>query len=214
MVKVLVTRPEHDDTTHYLSHWSLHALEIARKKGIPILDLHRKNANKQKFESMMHTQAPSFVIFNGHGDSDRIAGHKNEILVQSHRNEKVLTRSLVYAHSCSAAKVLGPLAVEEGAFAFLGYDEQFIFFYTPGSITKPLQDPTAKIFLEPSTEVISSLLKGNTMEEAQKRAKQLFFTQLSKMLSSEASLEDAGMAGYLWWDMKHLVLCGDTQATI
>lgn len=214
MTKILVTRPEHDDTTHYLSHWSKQSIDFAESKGIKVFDLHREAANKEKFLSMIQKQNPDFVIFNGHGEEDRIGGHKNEILVQSHKNEKVLSRKLVYAHTCSAAKTLGPLAVEEGALSFLGYDEDFIFFYDPKKITRPLEDKTSQQFLGPSTEAISSIIKGNSIEEAQRRAKELFSKNMSKMLSSEASQADASMARYLRWDMKHLVLCGEKEAKL
>lgn len=211
MTKILITRPEHDDTTHYLSHWSKQAVDFAVGKGIRVFDLHREDANKIRVHSMIQKQDPEFVIFNGHGNRDRIGGHKNEILVQSHKDEKILSHRLIYAHTCSAAKVLGPLAIGEGAISFLGYDEDFIFFYDPEMISRPLQDETAKKFLEPSTEAISSIIKGNTVEEAQKRAKDLFKKNLSKMLSSEG---DARMAPYLWADMRHLILCGQKDAKL
>ena len=35
----LITRPEHDDTTHYLSYWSKELIEIAKKKRIAVFDL-------------------------------------------------------------------------------------------------------------------------------------------------------------------------------
>lgn len=214
MTKILVTRPEHDDTTHYLSHWSKQAIDLAEKKGITVFDLHKEQANKDKFESMIKKQNPEFVIFNGHGDVDKIGGHKMEPLVIANKNDKLLGNKIIYAHSCSSAKVLGPVAVDHGALSFLGYDEEFVFFYDPEKITKPLQDETAKHFLGPSTEAISSIIKGNTIEVAQRRAKDLFIKNFSKMLSSEANEGDASMARYLWWDMRHLVLCGDKEAKI
>lgn len=214
MPKILITRPEHDDTTHYLSHWSRQAIDLAEKKGIKVFDLHRENANKQKFQGIIQKQKPDFVIFNGHGSADKIGGHKEEILIQSHRDEKTLNKMIVYAHTCSAAKILGPLAVAEGAISFLGYDEDFIFFYDPKKMTKPLQDETARIFLEPSTEAISSIIKGNTVEEAQKRAKDLFLRSISRMLSTEASEEETSMVRYLFWDMRHLILCGEKEAKL
>ena len=63
MPKILITRPEHDDTTHYLSHWSRQAIDLAEKKGIKVFDLHRENANRQKFNGIIQKQKPNFVIF-------------------------------------------------------------------------------------------------------------------------------------------------------
>ena len=111
MAKVLITRPEHDDTTYYLSHWSKQAINFAESKGIKVFDLNRENANKKKFEGILEKQKPDFVIVNGHGSSDTLGGHKDQILVQSHKDERILKGTIVYAHTCSAAKTLVPFNI-------------------------------------------------------------------------------------------------------
>ena len=40
----------------------------------------------------------------------------------------------------------------------------------------------------------------------------MFKENMNKLLSSEAPKEDASMARYLWWNMKHLVIHGDKTA--
>ena len=211
--KLLITRPEHDDTTHYLSNWSKKAIDIAQSKGIKILDMPKKRANKLEVTSMISKQKPELIIFNGHGDDNVVGGHKDEPLIIEGKNERLLKEKITYAISCKSAKKLGPKSISSGAKTYIGYDD-FVFIYNPDKITHPLDDETAKLFLAPSNELIISLIKGNTTEEACKRSKQFFNNNIKKLLSSESSKEDASMIRYLWWDMNHQVCLGDKKATI
>jgi len=158
--KLLITRPEHDDTTLYLSHWSKQAIEQAESKGMRVLDLHKNRANKSEVVSMLSKQKPELVIFNGHGGDNVVGGDKNEPLIVAGENENLLKEKITYAISCKSAKKLGPKSVDSGAKAYIGYDDDFIFFYDPNKMTHPLKDETAKLFLEPSNELIISLVKG------------------------------------------------------
>ncbi len=209
---MLITRPEHDDTTHYLSYWSKNSIEIAQARGITVFDLSREKANRNKTEGILAKQNPKLVIFNGHGKEDAVRGHKNEPLIIAKQNETLLKEKITYAISCRSGKKLGPESIKQGAKAYLGYEEDFIFFYEPKKITEPLNDKTAELFLEPSSEAILSLIKGNTVEEAEKRTKNMFKENMKKLLSSESTNADASMARYLWWNMKHLSVYGDKTA--
>lgn len=201
----LITRPEHDDTTYYLSSWGKEVIEVAKDRNINVIDLKKDRANRKEVISIIKKKNPSFVVFNGHGNYDSIAGHKNEILIKAGENEKLLKAKIVYAISCKSAKQLGPKSMKAGALDYIGYDEDFIFVYDPKFITHPSKDGTVKLFLEPSNEIIISILKGNSTKIAVKRSQHLFKKNISKLLSSEASPEDITYAKYLWWDRKHQV---------
>lgn len=210
--RLLITRPMHDDTTHYLSNWSNKALESACSHDIQVLDMFQERANSKEVCSILQKQNPNLVIFNGHGDDDKVAGHNNDILIQSGKNEELLKNKISYTISCRSGKTLGPKSVESGAKAYIGYDDDFIFFYEPNKISRPLQDETAKLFLEAPEKLVSTLVKGKTVDEACKRSKEIFKRNIMKLLSSEATAEEAGMARYLWWDMTHQVCFGDKEA--
>ena len=212
MKKFLITRPEHDDTTHYLSNWCKKIMEVANAKGISILDLNREKATKKEFASMIQKQKPGLIMFNGHGSDECVTGHKKEILVVAGENESLLKESITYALSCRSGKLLGPKSVNAGAKAYLGYDDDFVFVYSPDKITQPLADETAKLFLEPSNEIIISLIKGNSAEESYNRSQEFFMDRMKKLLSSEATPEESSMARYLWWDRLHQVCLGDKRA--
>jgi len=210
--RLLITRPEHDDTTHYLSSWSKKIISFAESKGIWVFDLNRRRANKKEVEGILSKQNPGLVIFNGHGNDNFVSGHRNEALIIIGDNEKLLNGKITYAISCKSAKNLGPMSIDAGAKAYVGYDDDFIFFYDPNKITHPLRDKTAKLFLEPSNELITSLVKGNTVEESCNRSKKYFKNNFKRLLSSETTEEETSMARYLWWDMVHQVCLGSKKS--
>ena len=141
-------------------------------------------------------------------------GYNNEPLVQVNKNHTTLAGSVVYARSCRSASKLGQQAVAAGCKAYIGYDDDFIFFYTPTIITHPLNDKTAELFLKPSTEIVNSLIKNNTVGESLRRSKAMFKEHITKLLHSEVSRENTTMIRYLWWDMKHQVALGKMDTTV
>ncbi len=209
---LLVTRPKHDDTTHYLFHWAQEIVRFAKQKGVKILDLDRERAVKDKLESMVAKMQPSFIFFNGHGSADSIAGCDDKILVRAGDNEKMLEAKSVYALSCSSAKKLGPASIKAGARAYLGYDDVFIFFYEPGKLSKPLDDKTAELFLGPSNQLVISVLKGHTAEESYDRSQKCFLQNIQKIATSQ--IADLGLIPYLLWNKMHQVCLGDKEAIL
>jgi len=60
---ILITRPDHDITTRYLSRWANQVIELADRKGVEVLDLKRAKANKKEFEGRIKKKNPLFVKF-------------------------------------------------------------------------------------------------------------------------------------------------------
>ncbi|MFQ5621086.1 MAG: hypothetical protein ACE5FT_04545 [Candidatus Nanoarchaeia archaeon] len=214
MKKFLITRPEHDDTTHYLSNWSKECISEAKKRDIQVFDLNRERATRKETESVLTKRKPQLVCLNGHGTFDKVGGHKDEVLIQAGENEDLLKNSIIYALSCQSGKTLGPSSIESGAKAYIGYKDDFIFAYNPKMMTKPTKDLTASLFLKPSNELINSLVKGKTVEEARKRSQQMSKKHLRKLMSSQSSEEDASLIRYIWWNMRNQVDHGDSKAKI
>ncbi len=208
----LITRPEHDDTTHYLSFWSRETIDMAQKRGIKVCDLHREKATKLEIEGRMAKFSPKLVVFNGHGDEKTVTGHKNEPLITAGENEDLLQSKIVYAISCKSGKTLGPKSIEKGALSYTGYDDDFIFMYEPERISTPLDDETAGLFLEPSIRFIESILKGNNVETSQDRLQNMIKENILKSVSSNS--QDSHLVRFLWWDMKHLISHGDGKACL
>jgi len=209
---LLVTRPKYDDTTHYLFYWAQEIINLAREKGIKVLDLDIERANKNEFESMVAKMRPSFIFLNGHGDADRITGVDDETLIQAGKNEEVIKNKSVYVLSCSSAKELGPASIDAGANAYLGYNDVFIFSYESDKLSKPLNDKTAELFLGPSNQLMVSILKGHTAKESYDRSQKCFLQNIQKLVTSESS--DASLIPYLLWDKMHQVCLGNKNAVL
>lgn len=213
-VRILISRPEHDPGTRYLSHWSNKVIEDAQKKGVSVIDLHKEKATKKEFEGRIKKIIPRLVLLNGHGSSRSITGHNNETLVELGQNEELLKKKITYAVACDSAKELGASVANEET-TFVGYDEKFILNMDRHYLNDPTRDDRAARFLKSSNEVALSLLKGHTAEEASKRSKKAFKTELFQLLSSHSNdpdrLEDAKN---LYWNMIHQVCLGDLSARL
>ena len=70
--RLLITRPNHDVTTSYLSAWSKKIIEAARNRNIDVIDLHDRRANSEEVEQFIMKKEPELIIFNGHGSEKEI----------------------------------------------------------------------------------------------------------------------------------------------
>ena len=209
---LLVTRPEHDDTTHYLSNWCKEVLNFAQTKDFEILDLHREKANRNEIESRLKKVNLKFIFLNGHGNERCVTGHKNEPLIILGENENLLKSKTIYALSCKSAKLLGVGSVKAGAICYSGYDDDFIFAFEPEMISRPIHDKTAKLFLEPSNIFVRSILKGNNIQQAEQKMKE----ELRKnfIASMQGDSKDNDISRFLWWDLNHFVIHGNGESVI
>ena len=211
---LLVTRPNYDYTTRYISAWAQKIIDLAKSKGSVVLDLDKERACKKEFESMIQKRNPSVIFLNGHGNDDLLTGQDGAVMLQAGENEHILEGTITYALSCRSAKVLGKQSVASGARAYIGYEEDFTFMYESEKRTRPDEDTIAALFLDPSNQVIISLLKGHDVNSAYINAKNAFFRNIQKSLTSESSSDDSSNIRYLLWDMQNLVYHGDGAATV
>ncbi|MCJ7740905.1 hypothetical protein MUP32_06380 [Candidatus Microgenomates bacterium] len=208
---MLITRPNHDPTTNYLCRWSEKIINQAGKSKQKIIDLKGRRAKAKEFLSIVKKTNPSFVVLNGHGAEDRIAGYNNEVLVQSGRNESIFSGRIIFARSCRSAKILGKSAVASGTRVYIGYDDDFVFFINETKTTRPLEDNTAKLFLEPSNYIAIALLKGHNAFEADTRSKEMYKNNIQKLMTSETPKEDKDLIAFLRWDMINQVCLGNGE---
>lgn len=200
---LLVTRPKHDPVTHYFWYWAGLLINEAKKKGLRVIDLEKTKANKKNLESYLKKQQPDTLIFNGHGSSDCITGHDNEMLVEANVNPEILKDKVMYMRSCESGKVLGPTAIKHGARAFIGYDEPYQFWTGQDAIREPLKDPLAKPFLTTSNQIGISLIKGKTPKEAHADSIAVYKKEIAQLLQSDS--ENTFLVMALMWNMQHQV---------
>lgn len=208
---LLITRPKHDATVHYLFHWSKKVIEEAEEKGIIVWNLESQRARFREVESFLKNKKPSLVFFNGHGNDNCVMGHDNEVLVAVDKNEQLLVSKIIYALSCRSGKGLGCKSVENGALGYMGYDDDFIFVMEQNKIGNPLMDKTAKLFLEPSNRLMTCLLKGHPIKYSHEQSKKFFRRNIRKVATSES--QDSYLIRYLFWDMRHQVCLGNENAS-
>jgi len=202
----LITLPNHDQTTHYLSAWGKQIINVAKDSDLNVLDLQGEKANRKEFESKIKNLSPKLIMFNGHGDKDMITGHKNEILVKAGESK------IIYALSCRSAKILGPESVRKGALSYTGYEDDFIFMYEPNFFSRPNLDKTAELFLTPSNIFIESLIKGNNVRDSFERSKKAIIKNFNKSIST---LElDPTIAMFLWWNLRNFSSHGNMDVSI
>lgn len=205
---LLITRPEHDYATRYLSVWAKKFFDLAQNKGYSIIDLYRERANRKEFESVLSKRSPDLVIMNGHGSDDAVAGHDNNLLIKAGDNSSLLGNKITYAISCRSARVLGKEIAQNAETAYIGYQDDFVLVYLEKYRTRPIEDKLAGLFLDPSNLVVTTLIKGHSAKEAVSRAKQEFLGNIQKLLTSKIKSEDYSVLRYLVWNMRNLVLCG------
>lgn len=212
MQTLLITRPRYEPITSYLFFWNKELIEEAKIRGLKVIDLSEERARKKELLSIMKKTRPDLIIFNGHGSEDHIAGQDNEILIQAGENEAVLKNAIVFALSCQSARLLGKASVKIGAKAYIGYVNDFIFWRKRGYESRPLEDPNAKLFLEPTNSIGKSLIKGHTAGQAHEKGKDQFIKNIQKLVNSNSP--DQFLARYLLLDYIHQVCLGDKNATV
>lgn len=213
-MKMIVTRPDYDPATKYLSYWSRVLIDEAQQKGIDIIDLAGKKATRQDFEGRVRKLNPSLVVLNGHGNAECVTGQDAEVLVKAGDNSALLAGRLTYAVSCDSAAVLGAEVGMHSKTAYVGYEKQFAVLQSHGYFKEPSKDPLAKPFLEFSNQVVRGLLKGNTVGESVEKAKQTGRALVDSLLSSGSDSDMQAAARFLWWDIQCLVVKGDQNKRI
>lgn len=211
---LLVTRPEYDYTTRYISAWAEKYFKLAAQKGYIVIDLKRKRANRKEFESVIKKTKPAFVVLNGHGNSDEVVGDENETLVETNTNTEMLADKITYALSCQSAKNLGTKVGSYLNTTYIGYKEDFAFLRLEKYGRKPVEDTLARFFLEPSNTIVTSLLKGHSAGDSFSRGQYEFTKNIQMLLTSKVKSDDYSALRFLVWDLKNLTLCGDKNKAL
>lgn len=211
---ILITRPSHDLINSYFFLWTQQVIDYAHKHNIKVLDLDNDKATREKFTSYINKNKPKLVFMNGHGNENCIAGNKDDIIIESGVNEKLLEGKVVYIRSCNVAAGLGEVCIKNGTIVFIGYLKKYSLGYTPSSAFRPLEDKVAKLFLEPSNLIPISLIKGNSAKEAYRKSQTAMLKNFLLMLSTKATKEQKDAAPSLWRNRKYQVILGDENAKI
>lgn len=212
-MSILITRPRHDYRVSYLFYWGEEILEFAKKNNLRITDFKDDNANKENVEKYLRKQQPRLVVFNGHGDTTAIYGHKDEPLIVSGENEDLLKSKITYAIACDAAADVGKRIVEKGGDAFIGYENKFCFVHDTSRECTPPKDKLAEPFKNVSNTIVISLLKGNPVGESIDKSKRLTSELIRKYSTSDSEPGYAEIRFWLFWNRFFLRGIGNLMAT-
>lgn len=201
-------------STNYLFFYAKEVISELESKSLNIIDLKGPRANKKEFLGVTKKVQPSLIFLNGHGSPRYVCGHNDEKIVGVDDGEEALYGKIVYALSCDSARELGSNCVKNGTRAFLGYMDKFIFWYKADSVTHPLRDETARLFLGPSNRLVISLGKGNSAGIAFQKSQAEFRKNISKLVSTKSPQADTSFLPWLLWDMNCQVCLGRKDARI
>jgi len=212
---LLITCPEYDDGTSYLTYFSKAIVEEAINKSLKIKKIKDENLNMKDFSEIMEKLDYKLVVFNGHGLPDSIYGHKGNIIVKVGENDKQLKERIVYARACNAGLLLGSECMKETkSGSFIGYVLPFVFFMDEKWTTNPHNDKVAWLFLEPSNLVPISIIKGHTSLEAHKNAKRQMLKNMESLLKNKQEQETPFYLEALWNNYDGQIIFGDNSAKL
>jgi len=181
--KLLVTRPEHDDTTTYLSAYANLVIKYAKDRNISVKDFSSGTVKKSAIEGYIKKQNPKLLFLHGHGNEDCIEGEKGEIIIKENENDELLKNKIIYARSCFVAVSLGKKCSTFGkGTCFIGYEFPFQFWFDETRTTNPIKDKIAALYLEPSNELVKYLIKGNFTKIAFDKSRELMVKNMNKIL--------------------------------
>jgi len=180
---MLITLPDFDVTTSYVSAWSEEIIKIAEKNGVKAIPIRGSGVTKSHVASDISSNNPSFIAFNGHGSEDCIAGQNNEPLITLGDNDKLLDSRIVHALACSSASELGKKCKAK---AFIGYDGIFWLYMDRNSVSRPLSDMKAKPILESALETPRQIAKGESAGNAYAKSQETYQRFIDHMTLSSS----------------------------
>ena len=75
---------------------------------------HKSKATKDNVEKYLSKKNPKFVFISGHGDEEKVCGHKDEPIFIFNHNEHFLKNKIVYIVACGSGEKLGYSIVDNG----------------------------------------------------------------------------------------------------
>ncbi|MCL5419755.1 MAG: hypothetical protein M1354_02650 [Candidatus Marsarchaeota archaeon] len=212
---VIITLPDHDIETTYVSKWSEAITTEGKRCGLKVVQLISKRASRDVIEGIVASKGIDLFIVNGHGDEDAIYGYGDKALIDGRNISKF--KGIIYTIACEAAKSLGKAAVSKNTKCFIGYTEKFVIIYDHTKTVTPLKDELSRPFFDSTNRIPLSIMKGNSCAESVERAKKAYDEWIVKVRSlviDEHLPEQEWLLRALIWDSVSLKLLGNGDSTI
>jgi len=158
-------KEEKDYATKYIFHWAELIKEEAELLGLKVIDLQDEHFTEENMEKMIEKFDPYIIFLNGHGTEYSIKGRDGETdVVIRCKNDHLFKGRIVYALSCNTANILGKSALNKGCKCYIGYTKKVIF--PTQEFDNPIKDYLSEPFMMVSNEIVLTLIKGGTTEDA------------------------------------------------
>jgi hypothetical protein len=216
MVKqFLITRPRHDKHTTYLYSFSKAIVTLAKKMdGLHLSELSGSKANRKNLTNVLKSKSKTLVFLNGHGDEETVYGHNDKPILDS-KNSYLTKDRIVYCLACASLMNLGKTCVNEGAKAYVGYKDDFMWVGDPSRSASPDKDKNSVPFRRVCHVLIYSLLTGINVSKSIEKTKNEYRKLIRTYGNSEDDPHgDAPAIGFaLAWDMLALDMVGNVNVS-
>jgi hypothetical protein len=148
------------------------------------------------------------IIGMGHGDVDTFTGQNESLILQvGNYNPDEIKGKVIKLLSCQTGVKLGPDLVSNGAAAFLGYTDDYLWICDADKVRTPWADKLASPFIMPVMDSINGLLSGMTVAEAYK-------IEIDGYQENAQAEEDEMVKSIIKFNIKNAILLGDKNARI
>jgi len=148
------------------------------------------------------------IIGVGHGDADSFTGQNEAVILEIGKyNPREVKGKVIKLLSCQTGVSLGPDLIKNGADAFLGYKDDYVWVMDADLASTPWADDLAGTCLLPVIDGLNALLDGKTAREA-------FDMELQGYTRNAAAEEDDLIRSCLEFNHDNAVLLGDPAARV
>lgn len=148
------------------------------------------------------------IIGTGHGSKTSFTGQNEAVILEVGRyNPREIRGKVIKLLSCQTGVALGPDLIKNGADAFLGYKDDYVWVMDADLASTPWADDLASTCLLPVIDGINALLDGKTAREA-------FEVEREGYLRNAAAEEDALIKSCIEFNHDNAVLLGDPAARV
>ena len=148
------------------------------------------------------------IIGAGHGSQTSFTGQNETVILEVGRyNPREVRGKVIKLLSCQTGVVLGPDLIKNGAEAFLGYVDDYVWVTDADLASTPWADDLAGACLLPVIDGLNTLLDGKTAEES-------LDVELQGYLKNAAAEEDDLIKSCLEFNHDNAVLLGNTTARV
>ncbi len=165
VILIVRTIKKDDHATRYIFSWAESIKIDAELLGWKVIDLQNENFTEEKMKKMVEEFDPSIIFLNGHGTEYSIKGEDGETdVITRCKNDHLFKGRIIYALSCNTAKILGKSSYNKGCKSYIGYTQEIVF--PNKEMENPLEDNVSESFMMVSNEIISTLIRGGSSEQA------------------------------------------------